>query len=150
MELPSTISINEKLGREEWSRSAARRAHRKLASGVPAHARVNKFTPPRNSNELSINRMDFAPEAELAEIGSRNAEHSGNTFWGWYTFTALDVEEVGCSVRFSPLPDNPYHGDIVLPVALDAEDRRDALREYAMGLAYRAMFQPWGDQLTDQ
>ena len=94
--------------------------------------------------------MDFAPEAELAEIGSRNAEHSGNTFWGWYTFTALDVEEVGCSVRFSPLPDNPYHGDIVLPVALDAEDRRDALREYAMGLAYRAMFQPWGDQLTDQ
>ena len=150
MELPSAINASENLGREERSQSAARRAHRKLARGEPGHARVNKFTPPRNSNELSVNRMDFAPKAELAAIARRNAEHSGHAFWGWYTLTALEVEDGGCTARSSPLLDNPYHADIVLPVALDAEDRRDALREYAMGLAYRATFQPWGDQVPDQ
>ena len=34
--------------------------------------------------------------------------------------------------------------DIVVPVALDAEDRKDALREHAIDLAYHATFVPWG------
>lgn len=150
VEVPSAINANENLGREERSRSSAKRAHGKLAKGEPGHARVNKFTPPRNCNDLSVNRMDFAPEGELAAIACRNAEHSGQAFWGWYTLTVADVEEVGCAARPSPLLDNPYHADIVLPVAVDAEDRRDALREYAMGLAYRATFRPWGDRLPSQ
>ena len=57
----------------------------------------------------------------------------------------IDVKEVGCSVQLSPYRDNPYHADIIVPVALDADDRRNELREIARDLAYRANFQSWGD-----
>ena len=145
-----SIDANEVLGREERSQSAARRAHRKLVAGMRGQARVNKFTPPKNRNDLSVSRMDAAPEDALAAIAIRNAEHSGRAFWGWYTLTARDVEAAGCTAQPSPLLDNPHHADIVLPVALDAEDRRDALREYAMDLAYRVTFRPWGDWVVAQ
>ena len=85
----------------------------------------------------------------MAEIGMRNARNLGKGFWGWYILTANDVEEEGCTVRPSPLLDNPYHADIIVPVPPDAEDRQDALREYAMGLAYHATFRPWGGWTKD-
>ena len=89
--------------------------------------------------------MDLAPKATLAEMGVRNASLSGKEFWGWYILTVKDIEDVGCKIIPSPLEDNPYHADILVPVALDAKDRKDALREYAIGLAYSATFSPWGE-----
>ena len=58
----------------------------------------------------------------MAEIGMKNADSMNKSFWGWYILSAGDVEAVGCSVRLSPLVANPYHADIIIPVALDAED----------------------------
>ena len=101
-------------------------------------------TQSKNSNEISVNRMDLAPESTMAEIGTRNASQSMKKFWGWYILTAGDVEEVGCGIKPSPSSENPYHADIVVPVALDAEDRRDAVIEYARDLAYCATFLPSG------
>ena len=85
----------------------------------------------------------------MAEIGVRNARNLGKEFWGWYILTAQEVAKEECTVRPSPLLDNPYHADIILPVPPDAKDRQDALREYAMGLAYHATFQPWGEWTND-
>ncbi len=52
---------------------------------------------------------------------------------------------LGCSLKSSPSDDNPYHADIVIPIALDAEERRDDVIEYATGLAYHSTFLPWGE-----
>lgn len=147
-ETPVRIAKTEKLGREEQFQSDAKRAYRRLKTDGKARVRVSKFIPPKSTNEISTNRMDLAPVATMAELGTRNASLSGKRFWGWYTLAADDVEEVGCRVQPSPLDDNPYHADILIPVALDAEDRKDAIREYAMGLAYHADFCPWGDWTT--
>ncbi|MCY4301295.1 MAG: hypothetical protein OXC68_06110 [Aestuariivita sp.] len=136
---------DEKLGRDERSESGAKRSFRRLRAegGVRVHA--SKFEPPRNTNEISVNRMDLASAAVLAELGTQNASTSGRRFWGWYTIMMKDVEEVGCCVVPTPLDGNPYHADIVVPIALDAEDRKDVLREYARDLAYHATFVPWGE-----
>lgn len=144
-EVPGSIQPTDELGREERSESGAKRAFRRGDATGGGRAPVSRFKPPKSSNELSVNRMEFAPASQMAEIGMKNAEPLDRLFWGWYILSAGDVEAVGCSVRPSPLLDNPYHADIIVPVALDAEDRRDALIEYARDLAYHATFRPWGD-----
>jgi len=93
--------------------------------------------------------MGFVPDAELADIGVRNAAESGRSFWGWYVLSASDIEAAGCTVKASPVADNPCHADIVMPVPQDAEDRRDALIEYARDLADRAQFRPWGSWIDE-
>lgn len=138
------IKRNDRLGREERSQSDAKKAFRRLKSEGRARVRVSKFQPPRDSNEISVNRMDLAPKSTMAAIGKRNASHLNKQFWGWYILTAEDVEEAGCSIKPSPLKDNRYHADIIIPVALDAEDRRDTIIEHARDLAYHATFLPWG------
>lgn len=142
---PGSIEPTDKLGREERSESGAKRAIRRLDAMGGARAPVARFKPPKGSNEISVNRMGLAPDDQMAEIGMKNAESLNKSFWGWYILSAGDVEAVGCSLRLSPLLDNPYHADIIIPVALDAEDTRDALIEFARDLAYHATFQPWGD-----
>lgn len=146
---PSFIENNETLGREERSQRSAKRAYRSLKKNGEAKVQVSKFIPPKNTNEISVNRMKFAPTASLAELGTRNAKKLGKNFWGWYTLTAVEIKEVGCGIKVSPFKGNPYHADIVIPVALDAEDRRDALVEYARDLAYHAKYLPWGDWTSE-
>ena len=144
-EIPDSIAKEDRLGREERSQTSAKRSFGRLKREGKARVPVSRFNPPRDSNEISVNRMDFAPEATMAELGMRNASVSGKSFWGWYILTAGDVQGVGCSVKPAPSDDNPYHADIVIPVALDAEERRDEVIEYATGLAYHATFLPWGE-----
>ena len=145
-ELPATIQTDDELGREERSSRNAKKALGKRERGPAGHARVSVFMPPRDVNEISVNRMGFASDADMADIGIRNAAADrGKLFWGWYMLSAGDIGAAGCSVESSPSDDNPYHADIVVPVALNAEDRRDALTEYAKDLADRAVFRPWGD-----
>ena len=138
------MESGEKFGRDERSQSGAKRAYRRLETGDKACAPVSKFMPPKGTNEISVNRLGLATKAALAELGTRNATRLGKKFWGWYTLTSDDVEAVGCHINPSPFPGNPYHADIIIPVALDAKDRRDDLTEYARDLAYRAIFEPWG------
>ncbi len=143
-EATNSVVKGERLGREESSETNARKSFRRLNVGN-AWAPVSKFKPPKNSNEISVNRMDLARINTLAELGKRNAASLGNLFWGWYILTKDAVEEVGCSVMQSPLDENPYHADIIIPVSLDAEERRDDVIAYARDLAYHANFLPWGE-----
>ena len=145
-EIPSAIRASDELGREARSQTEAKKALRKREKGPVGHARMTVFRPPDDASEISVNRMGFASDAEMADIGIRNdAADRGRLFWGWYILSAGDIGAAGCSVKPSPSCDNPYHADIVVPVALDADDRRDALTEYAKDLADRAVFRPWGD-----
>ena len=144
-EVPAVIDNKDTLGREESSASTARKVYRNRHSRSRGGPSVRKFKPPKNSNKISVNRLGFAPDSEMAEIGFRHAATLEKSFWGWYVLNAEDVEEVGCTVEASPALDNPYHADIVMPVELDAKEREEELIEYARDLAYRASFQPWGD-----
>ena len=139
------LDKDETLGRDERSETRAKRCLRQLRSVGDVKVHASKFEPPRNSNEISVNRMDLASNKVLAELGKQNAIKTEKKFWGWYTIMVEDVEKVGCRVVPTPSDDNPCHADIVMPVALDTEDSKDALREYARDLAYHAKFLPWGE-----
>lgn len=147
--IPPSIDAADLLGREEYSEKSAKYAHRNRDTKSRGGPRVRKFLPPRDKNEISVNRLGLASDSVLAEIGNRNAASQQKSFWGWYVLTASDIREADCNVEPSPLPKNPYHADIEVPVALDANDRRDALFEYARDLAYCAKFQPWGNWTED-
>ena len=144
-DVPNSIYVEDKLGREEYSEKDAKHAFRNQNTNSRKGPRVRKFLPPNNSNQISVNRLGLAPKSKMAEIGIRNATALEKSFWGWYVLSVIDVNEAGCSVKPSSYNDNPYHADITVPVALDAEDRRDELLEFARDLAYRANFQSWGD-----
>ena len=100
-EATNSIVKGERLGREESSETNTRKSFRRLNEGN-AWAPVSKFKPPKNSNEISVNRMDLANVNTFAELGKRNAASLGNLFWGWYILTKDAVEEVGCSVISPP------------------------------------------------
>ena len=146
--VPDKIQPSDLLGREERSRSRAKKSLSRRKYKVRGHAPPDRFMPPESSSELSINRMGFAPDAKMAAIGERNA-YSDNRkeFWGWHTLSAQDIKDAGCSVEPSPTPENPYHADIIIPVPpdLEKEKRHDELIKYARLLSDRTKFHPWGD-----
>ena len=142
--IPPTIANHEKLGRHEWSGTSARKVQGRQIRGESLRVQVNRFKPPDNSCELSVDRMDHATLGKLAELAEQNTTRQNVSLRGWYTLSATDVAEAKCNVQSSPFPENPYHADIVIPVNLGAADSRDALIEYAWDLAYRAGFEPWG------
>ncbi len=100
--------------------------------------------PPKDSRELSVDRMDHCDRGTLADLAEKNTTLTDRSLRGWYTLSAGDVVEANCAVQSSPFPGNPHHADIVIPVNLGSADSRDDLREYARDLAYRAGFDPWG------
>jgi len=106
-ELRDAIRSDDELGRDERSSRAAKKALRKRERGLAGHARVSNFMPPDGLNEISVNRMGFALDAELADIGVRNAAALGRSFWGWYVLSASDIEAAGCTVKASPVAGNP-------------------------------------------
>ena len=87
----------------------------------------------------------------MVRIAVATFRASGREFYGWFVLSVADAMSVGadghrgCSVAASPREDNIYHADIVMPIPLDADDRKDVIREYARDLAYLAHFEPRGD-----
>ncbi len=61
--IPGSIAKEDRLGREERSQSGARRAFRRLKREGKARVSVSRFNPPKDSNEISVNRMDLYPNA---------------------------------------------------------------------------------------
>lgn len=68
-EIPDSIAKEDRLGREERSQSNAKRCFRRLKEEGEVRVRVSRFEPPKNSNEISVNRMGLAPVATMAELG---------------------------------------------------------------------------------
>ena len=142
----SIVKADDQFGRDGRWEKDAKKALRKLRSRAVGHARMSVFRPPDDSREISVNRMGIASDAEIAEIGMRNAASDrGKKLWGWYILSAHAIKDAGCSVKLSPTHDNPFHADIIIPVPHDSENPRDELSRYARRLANRAEFRPWGN-----
>ena len=124
MSLPQVISPNETLGRGVFSSRYARRAKN---GKVPRQA----FLEGRGKVKLSVDRLDFAEPEAMATLGDEVAGgRSGGhevTFYGWAVIAAENAGSNGRRVVPSPLPDNPYHTDIILPNST-AEDRDEQIR----------------------
>jgi len=144
-EQPEPITDDERLGRQGWSGKQAKKILRRLKCGKPADVPVSAFEPKTGCNDISADRMDLASQDELAELAEKNTTRANQTFRGWYTLTARDVTEAGCRANPTLSCKNPYHADIVFPVPLDADDRKNKIRNYAWKLALRAQYEPWGD-----
>ena len=86
-----------------------------------------EFLAREGERTLSFDRISIAPLAQITTI----ARSQGNPFQGWSVITADDAGKNGRTVVSSPLPDNQYHSDIVLPAAAttDSEVRKQHATE---------------------
>ena len=131
---PGPVGRWEQLGRRVFSGKESRRAAR---AGVPASV----FAEP--GSRLSVDRVTRAPYlATLVANADTAASERGATrqFYGWAVASVEDVIAIGCQVAESPLPDNPYHADIVLPDV--AVESADAQSQYAVALAGVSAWRP--------
>ncbi len=144
-EQPEPITDDERLGRQGWSGRRAKKNLRQLKLGKQADVPVSAFEPEADCNDISADRMDLASQDELAVLAEKNTSRANQSFRGWYTLTARDVTKAGCRAEPTPSCKNPYHADIVFPVPLDADDRKNKIRKRAWELARRAKYEPWGD-----
>lgn len=96
--------------------------------------------PPKNTDVISVNRIDFESQTSLAELDTLNAKSIRKGIFGWHAFTVVDAEEVGCYVKASPLVGNPNHAHIVFPVVPKEEESKVKLTEIACDLAHHANF----------
>ena len=124
MSLPQSTSPNETLGRGVFSSKQARQAKNGI---VPRRA----FLERRGEVNISVDRLDFAEPEEAATLGDSVAvgRSVGRnvTFYGWAVIVAADAGSNGRRVVATPLSDNPYHTDIILPDSA-AEDRDEQIR----------------------
>ena len=83
--------------------------------------------------EISTNLYDCVPLADATKYGDVRAKDAGaREIRGWLVIPGEVGRRNGRSVNRTPLPENPYHADIVLPEA-HAETWEDAevhLREF--------------------
>lgn len=129
----------EKLGRRVFSSSQSKKA----ANGkVPLQIFLEV-----GNRKISVDRLTTAPltvtplnyiTAEADEAGAKR--YPSRSFYGW---AVVDTEQVlanGCTLQASPLPNNPYHANIVLPDV--ATTNAEAQRQYATALASIAKWKP--------
>lgn len=120
MTIPDDIAPQEDLGRGVFSSQEKKRAERSQVS-------LQVFLEKEGEADISVDRLDYPTPQEVAAIGERAAFARGRTFYGWAVVTAEDAGTNQRQVRATPLKDNPYHADIVLP-DIAGEDREEQKR----------------------
>lgn len=130
VELPA-LGPSDPLGRGVFSRRRSRKAQDR---GIIAY---DMFLEKAHVDCLSVDRLDLAPDTEMAEIGDRNAIARGKSFFGWAVVSVRNALEMNRRVEPTPQPDNPYHADINLNLPSGSE-RLDVARQHAYNLAKRA------------
>ena len=132
----------EELGRAIFSSSQSRRAAKK----VPFHV----FLEEPGERKISVDRLTLAPSAEAVANAGRVAakRNPPRNFYGWAVVTTDPIRAAGFVVKDSPLTDNRYHADIILP--RDAADNVDAQREYAIKLAGMSKWRPYPPEPDDE
>ena len=140
-EIYEHVGLQEELGRGVFSSKNAKRAKR---SRVPAHVFLEKL----GKTKISADRLSVAPLEEVVKVAERVAVWRGANFYGWAIVTAKRIRKNRREVIATPLPDNPYHADILLPEGA-AEDREEQQR-HAQELADASRWQdrppPEGDR----
>ncbi len=127
---PLDIDPEESLGRAVVSSKDADRAHR---NGIP----INVFEGPRDTNVISMNRLDLQTEEEAVNVGKVVAFARGlnRSFYGWAVIVAEKVQCNGRIVKATPLPFNPFHADIVLPESVTNSDEERAQHAHELAIA---------------
>ena len=131
--LPRHVDDGEELGRAVFSNRQRQAAER-------GRAPYSAFFERAGVRTISVTRMSYAPAAEAAAIGDAVGarREPPATLHGWLIVAAFRVRAIGCDAAASPLGENPYHADVVLP-AIAAEDR-DAQRAFAQRLAQASLW----------
>ncbi len=132
---PGPVEDDEELGRSVFSGRQSRTA---ANSGVPFHV----FLERAGEREISVDRLTLAPLAEVTAnaIGVAAQRNPPRNFYGWAVVGSGQVRQAGYEVRDSPLPDNRYHADIVLPD--NAFENADVQRQCAIELAGMSRWHP--------
>lgn len=139
---PGPVSDWEELGRRVFSENVARRAAR-------GRIRPSVFQERTGNRNLSVDRLTTAGSVGLAAVvedakqAAASRQQPPNTFCGWAVVTAEAVISAGCITEDSPLPNNRYHANIILPDS--AMENEDAQWEYATNLARGATWKPCPD-----
>ena len=131
--VPPRIGSDEELGRHVFSH---RHANRALRSTVPHHV----FLIQEGKTGISVDRLSVAPGSEALALAEASAAGRGRAFYGWATVNARTARRNDREVMAAPIPKNPYHGHIVLPVST-AADREEQTR-HAQELADASRWRP--------
>ena len=92
---------------------------------------------------LSVDRLNHAQLAEMAEISDEVARGRGKTFYGWAKLLVGDAEQHGRTVEASPQLSDRYHADIQLNInTQDPVDLKDLQTQHATELAAHSEWQP--------
>ena len=110
----------EELGRRVFSETSARRAR---CSRVP----FREFLEKPEVTSISVDRLTHAPADVITAIADRAAVSRQGPFQGWAVLTVAEAGRNGRNTAVSPIPDNPYHAHISLPV-LPGENREEQIR----------------------
>lgn len=126
MSVSKSVAPEEDLGRSIFSRKNAKRAER---SRVPYHV----FLERRGERKISVDRLSMAPADKAEAIADCVGAARGRSFHGWAVLSADAAATDGRRVLETPLANNPYHADIVLPALAAAA--RDEQKRHAKSLA---------------
>lgn len=126
MKVPEKIAPEEELGRSVYSSRDAKRAARTRAG-------LNSFLEKEGEPKISTDRLSVAPFDEAIAIAETRGVARNRTFYGWAVVIAEQACCNGRRVVASPQPDNPYHGDIILPKK--AVEDREIQKSHAQALA---------------
>lgn len=135
MELGS-LSSEDPLGRYVSSKKRALKAQQ------TGNIKYDLFEPRNDEDRLSVDRLDLASDAVMAEIADQNVALRGKPFFGWAVVLVRQASQMGRRVESTPYLDNPYHADIYLNLPSGPE-RRDVRRQHAYNLARQAVYRPW-------
>lgn len=92
------------------------------------------FMPKEGDVRLSVDRLAIAPIGNISEIAAATIlRTSGNQFRGWAVVRAEAAAASERRVAASPILDNPYHADIILPD--DTANNRATQKNHAAELA---------------
>ena len=120
------VGFQEELARGVFSSRNAKRAKR---SRVPAYVFLEKL----GERKISVDRLSVAPLEDVVKISERVAAERGASFYGWAIVAAKRIRENRREVIATPLSDNPYHADILLPKS--AVEDRENQQQHAQELA---------------
>lgn len=140
---PGPVGDWEELGRRVFS---GKIAHRAATNGK---IKPSVFLEKTGNRKLSVDRLTSVDAAGIAAVveDAKNAAASRpqppNTFYGWAVVTAEAVIRARSTVEDSPLPNNRYHANIILPDS--AVENEEAQKGYAATLAGRAKWKPCPD-----
>ncbi len=146
IKLLNYINDDDKLGRSSFSRKQARRA----TSGNIDH---KIFLDTKDRQIISVDRLFLSYLEKLTEIQDKNAQNRSEieiqrwkkgelkqkdqpkqrSFYGWVSLTALDAQQDSRQVKSSPITENPYHANIILP-----KDTHDAYILHTKSLAAKS------------